>query len=139
MPTRIGFPCLSRLSRAESTITIRAPSSLSQLGCVVRPGFVRVGDQTHGQRPVDTESRVVETKAPGGIGCVGYASKVFDFGIVGECLVAVSAAFRNVQHGMIVGSQFETGPMLVRCGVRTQIDDNIEDSASSAANGLGFL
>ena len=91
-----------------------------------------------GQRPGQSEPRVIVGQAAFCAGRVAFAHFVARIGVVLEHLVSVCEAFRHIERAHIFSIEFDGDVLKVGWALRSQVDDDVEDGAARAAHDLGL-
>src|ERR1019366_8405648 len=102
----------------------------------IRPGLILSGNDCDWQRPWDGEGRIIMAEAACGRGLVKGGDEVTHFGVDGKRLEAVRVSLGNIELAAILGGEFEAPPLFESGRSRTDVDDDIENSAFRALDNL---
>ena len=100
------------------------------------PLRVLLRDHRDGQRPFESEPRVVVGEPAFGLGGVELAHLVARLRLVDEGLVAVREPLRHVQRAAVVLVQLDARCSEVCRALGPQVDDDVDDRAARAADDL---
>src|SRR6202521_3186575 len=157
--TRTGRPSLSRAFSALSTIIMRTSEKGLSLWPALRahahwyhllqthlllelrflfvqscPGLVPFRHNGYRKSPLQRQPRIVIQQSAFGPRRVELSHLIARFGIVSQHLVPVCKALRHVEGAAVVLGQFDSDVVQVGRAFWTQVHDDIQDSATSAAH-----
>ena len=99
----------------------------------IGPGPVLLRDLAQGQRPIDGECRVVVAHPTRRQRRVERGNEVAHLGVVAEGLKTMGEAFGNIELTLIVRRELEALPAAIGRRIRSEIDDDVPNGASSGS------
>src|SRR5579864_4158999 len=102
------------------------------------PVAVLFGHRRSSQRPVNTESWIVESNAARGVWSIERRGQIVDVRGILQSLVSVRTALWNVEHSTIFCAQLRAIPFAKRCRFRSKVDHHVENFPLCAPDQLGL-
>src|SRR5271166_6359708 len=95
------------------------------------PRLVLVRYDGDGERPLQRQAWVIVQQATFRFRCVEFSHLIARFRFVRKCLVSVSEALRHVERAAVLLAELGNDVLQIGWAFRTQVDDDVEDSAPS--------